>query len=73
ASNRDLEKMTQAGDFRSDLYYRLNVLTITLPPLRDRGDDILLLAEHFVGQTARRYGLEACNAAIASSASSSRL
>jgi len=59
ASNRDLEKMTQAGDFRSDLYYRLNVLTITLPPLRDRGDDILLLAEHFVGQTARRYGLEA--------------
>jgi two-component system response regulator AtoC len=57
ATNRDIEKLTESGEFRSDLYYRLNVLTITLPPLRDRGGDIILLAEHFAGQTARRYGM----------------
>ena len=47
ATNRNLEAMIEKGDFRGDLFYRLNVYTITLPPLRDRGDDIELLAEHF--------------------------
>ena len=48
ATNRDLERMVAEGTFRSDLYYRLNVYTIMLPPLRQRGDDLVLLAEHFV-------------------------
>ena len=48
ATNRNLEQASRAGDFRSDLYYRLNVVRLTMPPLRDRGDDVLLLAEHFL-------------------------
>jgi transcriptional regulator with GAF, ATPase, and Fis domain len=48
ATNRDLDAMQRDGAFRQDLYFRLNVFTIHLPPLRDRGDDILLLAEHFI-------------------------
>jgi len=57
ATNRDLNLMVADGRFRSDLYYRLNVLTMMMPPLRERGDDILLLAQHFAAQTERRYGL----------------
>lgn len=57
ATNRDLNQMVAEGRFRSDLYYRLNVLTMMMPPLRERGDDILLLAQHFTAQTERRYGL----------------
>ena len=57
ATNRDIEKLAESGEFRSDLYYRLNVLTITMPPLRERGDDIVLLADYFSKLTARRYGL----------------
>jgi DNA-binding NtrC family response regulator len=57
ATNRRLAEMAAQGAFRADLYYRLNVLTLTLPPLRSRGEDIVLLAERFAAQTARRYGL----------------
>jgi two-component system response regulator AtoC len=48
ASSRDIEQCIKNGSFREDLYYRLNVATITLPPLRERGDDVLMLAEHFL-------------------------
>ena len=54
ATNRDLQEMVNEGRFRSDLYYRLNVLTMIMPPLRDRSDDALLLAQHFAGQTEKR-------------------
>lgn len=48
ASNRDLRSESETGQFRLDLYYRLSVIQIELPPLRERGDDVLLLANHFV-------------------------
>jgi DNA-binding NtrC family response regulator len=57
ATNRDLLQMVTDGRFRADLFYRLNVLNITMPPLRERGDDVLLLARYFAAQTERRYGL----------------
>lgn len=56
ATNRNLEKMVAEGTFRRDLFYRLNVFPIVLPPLRDRQDDILPLASHFVGHFARQAG-----------------
>ena len=49
ATNRDLQKEVEQGRFREDLYYRINVMTIHLPPLRERGDDVNLLADHFCG------------------------
>jgi PAS domain S-box-containing protein len=56
ATNRDLEAMVEEGEFRKDLLYRLNVFPIEVPPLRDRGDDVMLLAEAFVRKFARRSG-----------------
>ncbi|MGH8727857.1 MAG: sigma-54-dependent transcriptional regulator [Burkholderiales bacterium] len=57
STNRDLPKMAAAGSFRPDLYYRLNVVGITMPTLRGRSTDVLLLAKHYAAQVCRRYGL----------------
>jgi Nif-specific regulatory protein len=56
ATNKDLERAQLEGTFREDLYYRLNVFTIWVPPLRERKSDILLLADHFVEKYARLHG-----------------
>lgn len=56
ATNQDLEKAVENKSFRGDLFYRLNVVQLRLPPLRTRGNDVLLLAQHFLQQTATRLG-----------------
>jgi len=56
ATNKDLQSEIRSGRFREDLYFRLNVIPIFVPPLRDRQDDIALLADHFMADFAREYG-----------------
>jgi len=56
ATNRNLEEAVGQGEFREDLLYRLKVITLELPPLRERGDDILLIAHHFLAFYAKQYG-----------------
>ncbi len=58
ASNRDLLQFVAKGRFRQDLYYRLNVVTFALPPLRERPEDIPLLADHFLRRFAAESGSE---------------
>ncbi len=56
ATNRDLKKMTEEKQFREDLYFRISAVPMTIPPLRDRGNDALLLAEHFLEKFSREFG-----------------
>jgi len=55
ASNKDLESEVRSGRFRSDLYFRLKVVSIHLPPLNERGDDVLMLARHFLREFSRKF------------------
>ena len=55
ATNRDLKEMVRQGTFRADLYYRLNVVTVEIPPLRQRRDDIMILAEYFLRRQSQFY------------------
>jgi len=55
ATNKNLEEMVSKNLFREDLYYRINTIVIEIPPLRDRGEDIILLAEHFLKENANKY------------------
>jgi transcriptional regulator with PAS, ATPase and Fis domain len=57
ATNRDLATMVRQGLFREDLFYRLSTITVEVPPLRERGEDIALLARHFTGLLNERFGL----------------
>jgi two-component system response regulator HydG len=56
ATNRDLDAAVEEGRFREDLFFRIDVLRIEVPPLRARGSDVLLLAQHFLRECARRLG-----------------
>jgi two-component system, NtrC family, nitrogen regulation response regulator GlnG len=58
ATNRDLEQMVAAGEFRGDLYYRLGIVTVTLPPLRERVEDLPLLVDHFLRRFSPELGKE---------------
>ncbi|MHC1761109.1 MAG: sigma-54-dependent Fis family transcriptional regulator [Negativicutes bacterium] len=58
ATNKDLAKEVERGAFRQDLYYRLNVIAITAPPLRERGEDILLLFNHFLNSIGKKQGVQ---------------
>ncbi|MEZ4599895.1 MAG: sigma-54 dependent transcriptional regulator [Syntrophotaleaceae bacterium] len=58
ATNADLEKGCKTGEFREDLFYRLNVVNIHMPPLRERRDDILLLAAHFIREQNQQFGTQ---------------
>lgn len=56
STNRDLYSYMKAGNFREDLYYRINVIPINVPPLRERGDDVIILAEHFLNEFSEIHG-----------------
>ncbi len=56
ATNRNLADRVASGDFREDLFYRLNVVPITVPPLRERGSDVILLADYFIGRSSKANG-----------------
>ncbi|NBF03048.1 AAA domain-containing protein [Pseudomonas sp. Fl5BN2] len=65
ATHRNLERMVAEGSFREDLYYRLNVLNLMVPALRERGQDIILLAEHFLRQACTQIQRAPCHLALA--------
>ncbi len=58
ATHKNLSKMVADGEFREDLYYRINVIELTVPPLRDRGDDVLLLADHLLDKLGSKVSLD---------------
>ena len=68
ATHRDLERMVAEGAFREDLFYRVNVLNLRVPPLRERGDDIRLLAHHFIGRACAQIGRPPCRLTASASA-----
>lgn len=57
ASHQDLEALVQQGRFRQDLFFRIHVMDLVLPPLRERGDDIILLAHHFIQKISQEWGI----------------
>ena len=59
ASHQDLESLVQQGRFRQDLFFRIHVMDLVLPALRERGQDILLLADHFIQKVAQEWGIPA--------------
>ncbi|MEK6706824.1 MAG: sigma-54 dependent transcriptional regulator [Bdellovibrionota bacterium] len=61
ATNKDLKEMIEMGSFREDLYYRINVINITVPPLRDRKEDIPILVDHFLGRACKEKNLPVKN------------
>ena len=64
ASNKDLQELVEQGKFREDLYFRLNGVTITLPPLRERTEDLPILVEHFLKKVAANEGKEPCRVSM---------
>jgi transcriptional regulator with PAS, ATPase and Fis domain len=56
ATNKDLEKLVKEGTFREDLFYRLSVIPVNIPPLRDRAEDVPMLANHFLERAVKKFG-----------------